>query len=600
MGLPLFMGAVRPILTYSLTLMASPLASLPDHFPRWARELAQRYFTKTIHTFLLHGNVRDLVRSLNAQGQPAYVPMRTFIQEDLFYSREIVVFYDRASGITFNSPQAQADFSRAVTGFDSYHGTDFAQRIPRDPVRVMQLLENYFRLRLSEGKRMACVFDFAETIAPMAEASMYSPEDRAALVALRRWAHDTQFSNADFTLLLITENLRDLNQALVQNAYTSEIEISMPTAAQREEYLEISLKGREEAYAHLSDVTASTLAQNTAGLGFVQLRTLLADVFENATRLTVDYLAARKKELIEAQAYGLIEFIETDYNLDMVAGHTFAKRNLRAAATALRNGRPDVLPMGYLVNGPVGTGKTFLISCFAGDIGIPMVKLKNFRSQWQGVTEGNLEKILALLRAMTPVAVMIDEADAMLGDRNSSGDSGVSSRVFGQIATFMSDTRNRGRVIFFLLTARPDLMPIDLKRQGRAEEHIALFYPESREEREELLQVMLKKTGVKIEGEGLPELLFSPDRIFSGADMEALLTRAKFRAASEQLEAITPALLEEVILDFLPPTYPMEVELQTLAAVLECTSRDLLPPKYRDMSRELIVKRVEELKRYVR
>ena len=141
--------------------------------------------------------------------------------------------------------------------------------------------------------------------------------------------------------------------------------------------------------------------------------------------------------------------------------------------------------MGYLVSGPVGCGKTFMVQCFAGDIGIPMVKLKNFRSQWQGQTEANLEKILTLLEAMTPVAVMIDEADAALGNRDSGGDSGVSKRVFGQIAAFMSNPEHRGRVIFFLVTARPDYMPVDLKRQGRAEEHIALFYPSNRKEREE-------------------------------------------------------------------------------------------------------------------
>ena len=42
-----------------------------------------------------------------------------------------------------------------------------------------------------------------------------------------------------------------------------------------------------------------------------------------------------------------------------------------------------------------------------------------------------------------------------------SGDSGVSNRVFAQIAQFMGDTELRGRVIWFLLTCRPDLLPVD-------------------------------------------------------------------------------------------------------------------------------------------
>ena len=113
---------------------------------------------------------------------------------------------------------------------------------------------------------------------------------------------------------------------------------------------------------------------------------------------------------------------------------------------------------------------------------------------------------------MSPVALMIDEADAALGDRNASGDSGVSSRVFSQIATFMSNTEHRGRIIWFLMTARPDLMPVDLKRQGRAEEHIALFPPETPEEKKELYEVMVKKTGLQITESYIPIHFLVPHR----------------------------------------------------------------------------------------
>jgi SpoVK/Ycf46/Vps4 family AAA+-type ATPase len=200
---------------------------------------------------------------------------------------------------------------------------------------------------------------------------------------------------------------------------------------------------------------------------------------------------------------------------------------------------------------------------------------------------------------MTPVAVMIDEADAMLGDRDSGGDSGVSSRVFGQIATFMSNTKNRGKVIFFLVTARPDLMPIDLKRQGRAEEHLALFYPTSREDREELLTVMLRRSKVEMAMEDVPEILLDGERTFSGADMEAVLTRARFQAVAQGTETVTPEVLAEVAHNFLPPTYPLEVELQTLVAIQECTSRALLPERYRELEREDITARIRELKRLI-
>jgi len=251
--------------------------------------------------------------------------------------------------------------------------------------------------------------------------------------------------------------------------------------------------------------------------------------------------------------------------------------------------------MGYVICGPVGTGKTFITTCFAGEVGIPAVTLKNFRSMWQGVTEGNLERVLNLLKAMSPIAVIVDEADAQLGDRSSSGDSGVSNRVFAQIAQFMGNTEYRGKVIWFLLTCRPDLLPVDLKRQGRAEEHIALFYPETLEERRALLRAMQKKAGMAAFSADLEKLFLDNSGTLSGADIEAVLVRSRMRAALAQRTGVTEADLKGALEDFIPPSYPTEIDLQNIVAVLECTSRSLLPKKYRDADRGELIRRANEL-----
>jgi len=576
-----------------------PLDPYTAHYPPWAQALARKYFTKTVSTFILHGDIRDMVPTEDRDGDRIYPSLRRFMSDDLFAARDVVVYYDRSAGIHFADAASRKDFSRALSGQDSLKGTEYQNNLPKAPNKVFELLENYFRLRLSNGTRVACVIDYAETVAPMAEASMYSAQDRQSLVYLQKWSRDSLFLESDFTLTLLTENLTDLNQQLVQSPHTAEIYVPIPEGDDRQAYIDWALDERGDRFRAHSDVSPEALAQNTAGLNYTQLRTILADVLENQNRLTAATLSDLKKEFIEAEAYGMLEFIETDNSLDLIAGHTEAKRHLRQAAHAVQTGQHDVLPMGYLVSGPVGCGKTFLINCFAGEIGIPMVKLKNFRSQWQGVTEGNLEKILNLLEAMTPVAVMIDEADAALGDRDAQGDSGVSQRVFSQIVSFMSDPAHRGRVIFFLVTARPDLMPVDLKRQGRAEEHLSLFYPHTRADREELLRVMMRRTGVDLPIEEVPPELLEGERTYSGADMEAVLTRAAFRAAGSNDGTVTPALLQETVNDFIPPTYPTEVELQQLAAVLECTSRDLLPERFRAMKRSEVVERLEQLKRMV-
>jgi SpoVK/Ycf46/Vps4 family AAA+-type ATPase len=585
---------------------SSPLdesPSGPEHptgaYPDWAQALGRKYLTGTIAQFILHGNIHDLVPS-GAGAQRTYVSLRDFLAEDLFAARDHIVFYDRSAGIQFATPEGRRDFMRAMEGRDAFHGTSHAASLPKAPGAAFALLEHYFRLRLSNGQRVACIIDYAETVAPAAEAAMHGPEDRQTRIFLQKWAREPLFLESDFTVCLLTESLGALSRPLTASARSAALHVPLPDEGERRAYLDWRLADRAADFAERSDASLDQLAGQTAGLTRVALGTLVGDVLENRTRLTRERLSDQKKELIEAEAQGLLSFVETDLNLDAVAGHAEAKAHLRSAARALHNGHRDVLPMGYLVSGPVGTGKTFLVTTFAGELGVPMVELKNFRSQWQGVTEGNLERVLDLLEAMAPVAVMIDEADTALGTREAAGDAGVSSRVFGRVASFMSEPSHRGRILFFLVTARPDLVPIDLKRQGRAEEHLALFYPQTRPDREELLRVMMRRTGVDLPLDEIPgALLDGGAGTLSGADLEALLTRAKFRAAAEAAEgagySVTAAHLQAATDDFAPPTYPDEIELQELAATLECTRRSMLPERFRTMDRREAARRLQRL-----
>ena len=57
-------------------------------------------------------------------------------------------------------------------------------------------------------------------------------------------------------------------------------------------------------------------------------------------------------------------------------------------------------------------------------------------------------------------------------------------------------------------------------------------------------------------------------------------------------DEIPAELLKRAFADFIPATSPLERELQILAAVQECTSREILPPRYRDQGREDIVRRL--------
>jgi AAA+ superfamily predicted ATPase len=574
--------------------MSSPTNPTPfDSLPSWARQLSEKYYSRTIAMFVLHGNVHDLVPWKRGD-KTEYVHLQKFLNEGLFGRRELVLGYDRGGGLSFANNDVQADFQRALNGYDSFHGTKFSQGLPRNPDAVLTILESYLRLRVMDGKKIALALTYADTIVPAGDGGSMSSEDRNCLVILKRWAQNQNFLRADVTVCLIAETLSALNAGLVQNPGVSAIEIPLPDEAERLEFVQWQIAATPLPPG--SDVTAENLAKLGAGLKRIQLQNLIAHACENRQPLTMAFLTKLKKELIEAESGGLLEFVESRYDLSMVAGLDAAKQKLRDAATALRIGRSDVLPMGYLIAGPVGTGKTFLTTCFAGEVGIPAVMLKNFRSMWQGSTEANLERVLTLLKAMSPIAVVVDEADAQLGNRDNSGDSGVGNRVFAQIAQFMGNTELRGKVIWFLLTCRPDLIPVDLKRQGRAEEHIALFYPRTDDERLAMLRAMQRKTRTQVASEDAEKYFLFNAGVLSGADTEAVLVRARMRSALEGDTAVDVDDLKAAIEDFIPPSYPDEIELQNLVAVLECTSRSLLPDEYRQMDRGAIQRRVAELK----
>ncbi len=566
-----------------------------EHLPLWAKQLSERYYSGAFSTFVLHGNVHDLVASDPPRARRSYQSLQKFLQTVLFAQRDAVICYDRGGGLTFATGEMQNDFRNALAGYDSFHNTKYSQALPRNPDGVLTILDNYLRLRVHDNRKIALVIEYAETIVPAGDVGGMPPDDRNALVILQRWAHNPAFKQADVTIVLVSENIVEINQDILQHPGVTAISIPIPDEAERREFLEWQLA--ESPLPEGSDVTIPVLANLTAGLKRIQLQSLALHAARNRQPLTLAYMSAKKKELIEAEAGGMLEFVQSRWNLSMVAGSAAAKQKLIDAVSAIRMGRSEILPMGYVICGPVGTGKTFLATCLAGEIGIPAVTLKNFRSMWQGQTEANLERVLALLKAMSPIVVIVDEADAQLGDRSSSGDSGVNNRVFAQIAQFMGNTEYRGKVIWLLLTCRPDLLPVDLKRQGRAEEHLGLFYPDTDEDRIAMLRAMQKKTSTSFTPVEESEKAFLEHAsALSGADIEALLVRSKMRAVLAGKATPDAADLHATLADFIPASSPAEIELQNLVAVLECTSRAMLPEAYKNAERSELIRRVNELK----
>src|SRR5436309_870859 len=463
-----------------------------DTLPPWASDLVRAVNAKQSNAFVLHGVPADLIPVRGPAGL-RFLSLDDFLVQQLFSGWGSIITYNRAEGLGFATPAARVHFQDRLRAYDTVHGTNWADSLPRDAPNCFALLDSYFRLCASAQpcRPVVLILPFAETIVPAAEVAYRTPEDRAVLVYLRKWSQDPVLLAKNIVVVMVTESLAELDPKLVRAHSTREIEIVRP---------------------------------------------------DQKERLT---------------------------NLEAVR--------------------------------PVGSAKTFLVECFAREIGFPCVKLKNFRSMWVGATESNLERILKILSALTPVGVVVDEADAALGNRDQQGDSGTQNRVFAQIAAFMGDTQYRGRILWFLITARPDLLPIDLKRQGRAEEHIPLFYPETAPEYDEIYRVMLKKLGLKTAVTSISSVATEDQYLgLSGSDLEAVLVRATLEAEAADSAEVKAEHLQKAFSDFIPPANSREREMQILCAVLECTSRELLPERFRTLDRGEVQARINEIKRDLR
>ena len=566
---------------------AGPHVELPAWFPSWARELANLYFSGTTCVFVLHGNVHDLIRTADSKSSgdepQAYASLSEFLSTQVFGSWDVILEHDLARGLRLQAGNDSARLQAMVQAVAPRLGDPSSW--PRDTEKMLLWLDRFIDSCLleedpSKRKSLGIVFDYAQYLVPSGDIDSLARGQGSNLVRFLSWAQNPYIKRVNIAFVLVADRLSEINERLVQSPHVASIEIPMPARDDRESFTKWFSESEEtgKGMAKLAEFSTTELAQVSNGLSLVNLNVLLSQAKRSGLRVDANRFRQIKKTMIERQCRGLLEFVEPEHTLDLVVGQDAAKARLREDAELLVRGKLESAPMGYLFCGPVGTGKTFLAECYAGSIGIPCVKLRNFRSKYVGETEGNLEQVLTVLRSLGPVVVIIDEADAALGNRQSEGDSGTSSRVFSMIASQMGDTRYRGKIVWMLLTCRPDLLPIDIKRQGRAEVHIPLFYPLDESEVTSMFVAMARKNKVKIAKEDLPSL--PADRRLSGADIESVVVTARRRASASKREEVTKADLDDALREFIPSAQGLEKELQELAAVLECTQLGFLPADF--------------------
>lgn len=602
--------------------------------PPWADDLRRRYLRGEASIFVLHGNVYDMVLSGGRT-----LTLTDFLGNVLLKdSKETVAVYNVATGIRFlKRPGDLSNMDEML--------------LSTEKPRVLAAIERL----LMTSTRAAVILEYAEVLSPAGDPNFQSEADRAAVVTLHRWSFLPEIERSDNVVILIAENLAELSPKLVSNPKVAVVDVPMPdretrkgaaaladrtlTEKETDRYAEITagLKSIQiltiltpppvsetetrDREAFISGILGSgtdvperarKLAQLTAGLNRDEITKLLAPGASpvekvesdraDAARQEVDRLIARRKrEIIERECFGLVEFVEPQHGFDVVGGMEEVKKDLSVIAASIRDGQTARVPMGVLFTGPMGTGKTFVAEAFAKECGLTTIKLKNFRSKWVGATEGNLEKILNVIRAIGQVVVIIDEGDRAFGNTDGEGDGGTSSRVIARIKEFMSDTSNRGRILFLVMTNRPDKLDVDLKRAGRLDRKIPFLYCQTPEEVENIARAQVRKNKVKttVDFTAIRDSFSKKLVGYSNADIEAVILMALDDAARDGLKEVSEDRFVHAAADYFPSRDVELLEYMELLAVFEASSRRLLPAKYANVTPEELDLRLRTLRAIV-
>ncbi len=230
---------------------------------------------------------------------------------------------------------------------------------------------------------------------------------------------------------------------------------------------------------------------------------------------------------------GLLEFKSSNETLESIGGlknfTTWAMSRLSAySIEAQEYGLP--YPRGVMLIGIPGCGKSLTAKALANMWQKPLLKLdvgKLFGSL-VGDTEANTRRALETAEAMAPAILWIDEIEKGLSGVQASGktDSGVTSRMFGTILTWLQEKK---APVFVMATANNiSQLPPEFLRKGRFDEIFFVDLPDM-EERKAIFEIQLKKYKRNSENFEIQSLAEGTEN-YTGAEIEECVVSAMFDA----------------------------------------------------------------------
>lgn len=557
--------------------------------PEWFETLRDKF--KRHHAFILHFNVRD------------YVVGTATLQEYMaaaMVSRDLVVFYDIAQGLTFptdvqrqrfikkmklDTPQSAPNPLMAAMGVQANAADENPLDAFRSPSAALPLLEEL--LQSEDVSSAVMIFD-AEMIVPAGDVATMSPADRTNLVRVRNWASDARMEFVGNAVFLVTTDIGGLHETVRAAASRYEqVAIPYPDLAARVAFIG-GIKWEKTKMV----VSRNEFARLTAGLNLQQIEDIAIKAIHAGALERVAVLE-RKNELVASEYGESVEFIDPAYGWEGIGGLDHVKVFLaNNVVKPMQAGRWQRVPMGVLMTGAAGTGKSAAAQALAKEAGVMMIKLNfggQIASKWQGEGERNLRRVFTAIKTYAPCIVFVDEIDQAIRRGNDASGNQQENRLFQMMLEFMSDMSHRGKVVILAATNRPDLMDDALRRPGRFDKKVPFFVPVDFE-REAIFKVMIRRyLATEID---VPLAAIAATEGWTGAEIELACSKASELYEDADMNG-APITHADAVVGAVRKLRPATagIAFMTALALREVNDEDLLPVWMRD---QWIATRAEE------
>ncbi|KEG13489.1 vesicular transport protein [Trypanosoma grayi] len=202
-------------------------------------------------------------------------------------------------------------------------------------------------------------------------------------------------------------------------------------------------------------------------------------------------------------------------------------------------------PVGVLLYGPPGCGKTLVAKAIANQSGANFISIKGpeLLNKFVGESERSVRMVFARGRASAPCVLFFDELDALAPRRGSDRANPSSERVVNQLLTEMDGVEGREDVYVIGATNRPDMIDPAMLRPGRLDKLLYVPLP-SVTQRASILATHARRYPI---AESVDLTSIARDaRLegFSGADLAALVREASMHALKKVYRTSSASELE--------------------------------------------------------